>query len=110
MEPIGGSASQDTSAWQPTRMARSPSVCALPTNTPRRRRCAGPPLGRPAPPFGRLAVLGGLDDHQPRMAGFVRSCGMHMQLAEAAAEVQLLLRCDALVAEEDHAVLGQRPV
>src|SRR5579863_9949862 len=34
--------------------------------------------------------------------------GMDVQLAEAAAEIEVLLLADVLVAEEDHRVLGQR--
>ena len=42
------------------------------------------------------------------MAGLVRRGGMDVQLAEAAAELEMLFVGDVLVAEEDHQVLGQR--
>src|SRR5690349_15494280 len=38
----------------------------------------------------------------------MRRGGMEMQLAELAAEGQMLLRRDALVAEEDHEIFGER--
>src|SRR5882672_4703143 len=40
----------------------------------------------------------------------MRGGGMDMQLAELAAEGEMLLRRDMLVAEEDHEVLGKRAV
>ena len=35
-------------------------------------------------------------------------CGMNVQVAEPAAEGQMLVRRDVLVAEEDHEVFGER--
>jgi energy-converting hydrogenase Eha subunit G len=44
------------------------------------------------------------------MAGLGRRRGMDVQLAELAAEGQVLILRQMLVAEEDHQVLGQRAV
>ena len=38
----------------------------------------------------------------------MRRCGMNVQLAEFAAEGEMLLRRDVLVAEEDHEIFGER--
>ena len=47
------------------------------------------------------AVLVGVDDHQLRMARRVRRGGMQVQLSEVAAECQVLLLRQVLIAEED---------
>jgi hypothetical protein len=50
-----------------------------------------------------------MDLHQRRIA-LVRRRWMDVQLAELAAESQMLVRADVLIAEEDHEVFGERPV
>ena len=64
----------------------------------------------PAFAVGARRILVGMDDHQLGMARRVRRRGMDVQLAEAAAEVEVLVLGDMLVAEEDHQVLRQRAV
>ena len=67
-------------------------------------------VGVPALAVGARAILVGVDDHQLGLARLVRRGGMDVQLAEQPAEGQVLVGRDVLVAEEDDAVLGQRPV
>ena len=64
----------------------------------------------PALAVGARAVLVGVDDHQFGMAGLGRRRRVDVQFAELAAEIEVLLRRQMLVAEEDHQVLGQRAV
>ena len=61
-------------------------------------------------PLARGRILVGVDLHQRRIAALVRRGGMDVQFAELAAEGQMLLRGDVLVAEEDHEVFGERAV
>jgi hypothetical protein len=67
-------------------------------------------VGVPALAVGARRVLVGMDDHQLGAAGLMRRRGMDVQLAEQPAERHVLVGRDVLVAEEDDAVLGQRPM
>jgi hypothetical protein len=64
----------------------------------------------PAFSVGARRILVGMDNHQLRMARRVRRRGMEVQFSEAAAEIEVLVLADVLVAEEDHQVLRQRAV
>jgi hypothetical protein len=54
------------------------------------------------------AVLVGIDFHQRRFARLVRRGGMNVQLAEQPSKGKMLLWRNALLAEKDDDVLGQR--
>ena len=64
----------------------------------------------PALAIGARGILVGIDLHQRRIVALVGRCGMHMQFAELAAEGEMLVRADVLVAEEDHEIFGERAV
>ena len=60
----------------------------------------------PAFAVGTRRVPVRMDDHQLRHAGLVRRRRMDMQLAEQAAESQVLRRGQHLLPKEDHHMLG----
>lgn len=62
----------------------------------------------PALAVGARRVLVGIDLHQRRVFVLMRRGGMEMQLAELAAEGEMLFRRDLLIAEEDDEVFGER--
>ena len=51
-----------------------------------------------------------MNDHQLGMARLRRRGGVDVQIAEFAAEIEMLLRRQVLVAEEDDEVLGEGAV
>src|SRR3954454_2321013 len=63
-----------------------------------------------APPFGPRRIRIRIDLHQGRVFILMRRGGMEMQLTELAAEGEMLLWRDVLVAEEDDEVFGKRAV
>ncbi|MHC2381790.1 hypothetical protein ACVIHA_006188 [Bradyrhizobium liaoningense] len=65
-------------------------------------------VGMPALAIGARRILVGVDLHQRRIVVLVRRGRMDMQFAELAAEGEMLLRRDVLIAEEDHEVFGKR--
>ena len=72
----------------------------------RRFRVAGH-IAVPAFAVGTRRVFVGADDHQFTVPRRMRRGRVDVQFAEAAAEIQMLLRRQILVAEEDHQVFGE---
>jgi hypothetical protein len=66
-------------------------------------------VGVPALAIGARGILVGIDLHQRRVA-LVGRRRMHMQFAELAAEGEMLVGADVLVAKEDHEIFGERAV
>ena len=62
----------------------------------------------PALAIGARQILVGIDPHQRGIVALMGRGGMDVQFAELAAEGEMLLRRDVLVAEEDHEVFGER--
>ena len=62
----------------------------------------------PALAIGARGILVGIDPHQRRILAFARRGRMDVQFAELAAEGEVLLGRDMLVAEKDHEILGER--
>ena len=62
----------------------------------------------PALAIGPRRIRIRIDLHQGRVFILMRRGGMEMQLTELAAEDEMLLRRDVLVAEEDDEVFGER--
>src|SRR5262249_6588869 len=62
----------------------------------------------PALPIGARRILVSMDNHQLGVRRRMRRGRMKVQLAEATAEIEMLLLADMLVAEEDHQVFSQR--
>ena len=65
-------------------------------------------VGVPALAIGARRILVGIDLHQRRIVALMGRGGMDVQFAELAAEGEMLLRRDVLVAEEDHEIFGER--
>jgi hypothetical protein len=72
----------------------------------RRLEVAGD-VGMPALAIGARGILVGIDPHKRRVA-LVGRRRMHMQFAELAAESEVLVGTDVLVAKEDHEIFGER--